>query len=949
MEPVASGRVQNQRESGRADLPLATADWPHPTMTSDSAALDAAQAAGLSGPLAARVALVERLVGQTAVERYGRDAGRLLADVLAAVRADGPDGFDAAAERLAAAPAEHLLAAVRTLTAGFHLVNKAEQIEIVRVNRERAMTATPDAPRRESVAGAIRHLRDAGLDAEQALALVRRLDIQPTLTAHPTEARRRTILLHQQAAAAGLDALTTPGALTPDEAAATQDEVENRLRLLLATDEVRPAEVTVRDEVRHGLYFVATTIWDTVPKIHADIRRGFRETYGVDIEVPDVLRLRSWIGGDRDGNPAVTPEVTRWAFAAHRDDALRLHRRAVDRLRLELSVSDSQTDLPHALMQSVEADRAAAPLDARRWRQNAHEPVRLKLMQMGERLDALIETPESAPAYTAQEYRADLDLIADSLAAAGLGSLVETGQLSDLRVQARAFGFHLAALDIRQHSRVHEATVADLLARGGVSDDYAGLDEAARLELLEAELTNPRPLVRVGADVGPGTESVLGALRAAHDAYAAEPDALGAFIVSMTDSVSDILEVLLLSREAGLWTLGAGGSVSSPVDAVPLFETIADLEAAPRLLGALFASPIYRKHLAARGGFQEVMLGYSDSNKDGGYWAANHALHAAQRAVGVACREAGIELRLFHGRGGTVGRGGGRAGQAILGMPAEAQSGRIRFTEQGEVVSFRYALPGIAHRHLEQIVHAQTVALADAQAHGGDDPALSDRWQTIADASMAAYRALVEADGFWEWFREATPFEAIAGLSIASRPVSRGGPPALDTLRAIPWVFSWTQPRMTVPGWFGTGTALAAAFSDGDLDTLRADVAKSPFLQAVAGNAMREMARARLSIAQRYADRAEAAGAGSAPFEAVEAEFARTERALLRLVRQDELLAEASPIAATIRYRNPPTDVLNLIQVELFARHRAAPDDAGVSAALLATLNGIAAAMQSTG
>ena len=919
------------------------------TETPDSPALTAARAAGLSEPLARRVALVERLVGRAAVERYGPGAGALLADVLARVRADGPDGFDAAAKRLSGASTGDLLAAVRTLTAGFHLVNKAEQIEIVRVNRERAMTATADAPRCESVAGAIRYLRDAGLDADQALAVVARLDIQPTLTAHPTEARRRTILLHQQAAAAGLDALTTPGALTPDEAAQTQRAVENRLRLLLATDEVRPAEVTVRDEIRHGLYFVATTIWDAFPQIHADLRRAFRETYDMDVAVPDVLRLRSWIGGDRDGNPAVTPEITAWAFAAHRDDALRLHRRAVDRLRLDLSVSDQQADLPEALRASIDADRDAAPLDDRRWRQNAHEPVRLKLMQMVERLDALIETPESAFVYTALDYRADLDLIADSLAAAGLGALVETGPLADIRVQARTFGFHLAALDIRQHSRVHEAAVADLLTRGGVSADYARLDEAQRLDLLEAELANPRPLVRVGAEVGPEAASALGAFRAARDAHAREPEALGAFIVSMTDSVSDLLEVLLLAREAGLWTLNADGSVSSPVDAVPLFETIADLEAAPRLLGALFASPVYRKHLVARGGFQEVMLGYSDSNKDGGYWAANHALHAAQRSVAVACRAADVGLRLFHGRGGTVGRGGGRAGQAILGMPAEAQSGRIRFTEQGEVISFRYALPGIAHRHLEQIVHAQTVALADAEASSGDDPVSSERWQRIADASMMAYRALVEADGFWEWFREATPFEAIAGLSIASRPVSRGGPPALDTLRAIPWVFSWTQPRMTVPGWFGAGAALATAFSDGDLDTLRADVERSPFLQAVAGNAMREMARARLSIAQRYADRAEAAGVGSAPFEAVEAEFARTERALLRLVRQDELLPDGSPIAATIRYRNPPTDVLNLIQVELFARHRAAPDDSNVSGALLATLNGIAAAMQSTG
>jgi phosphoenolpyruvate carboxylase len=922
--------------------------------------LDAAHSAGLSEPLARRVALVERLVGRVAVERYGREAGALLADVLADVRAHGPDAFDRVAARFADTPTERLLAVVRTLTAGFHLVNKAEQIEIVRVNRERAMAATPGEPRSESVAAAVAHLKGAGLPCADALALVGRLDVQPTFTAHPTEARRRTVLLHQQAAAEGLDRLTS-GRLTPDEAAETEAEVENRLRLLLTTDEVRPAEVTVQDEVRHGLYFVATTVWDVVPRIHADIGRAFRDVYGAEVEVPDVLRVRSWIGGDRDGNPNVTPETTAWTFRVHREDALRLHRRALDALRLTLSVSDQQADLPDALRASVDADRTAAPLDERRWRQNAHEPVRLKLMQMTERIDALLAAPadtRGVPPYTAAAYRADLDLISESLRAAGLGALVEAGGLAALRVQARAFGFHLAALDVRQHSRVHEAAVASLLRHAGVTDDYAALDEAARVDVLEHELAGSRPLARDGEELGPEADAALGAYRAARDAHAVEPEALGAFVVSMTDSVSDLLEVLLLAREAGLWAQSPDGTVTSPVDAVPLFETISDLEAAPGILRALFASPTYRRHLAARGAFQEVMLGYSDSNKDGGYWAANWALHTAQRAVAEACREADVALRLFHGRGGTVGRGGGRAGQAIVGMPPEAQSGRIRFTEQGEVISFRYALPGIAHRHLEQIVHAQIVALAGAaHAPPGDDTGAADVLQTVADRSMAAYRALVDAPGFWEWFTAATPFEAISGLTIASRPVSRPGLSGLDGLRAIPWVFSWTQPRMTVPGWYGVGSALAEAFSGGHLDALRAAYDRSPFVRAVVANAMREMARARLPVSRRYAALADARGTDGATFEHVETEFAKAERALLRLARQDALLADGSPVGATIRYRNPPTDVLNLVQVELLARRQERPQTAEgdgaahaeVGPALLATLNGIAAAMQSTG
>ncbi|HEX8385189.1 MAG TPA: phosphoenolpyruvate carboxylase, partial [Rubricoccaceae bacterium] len=820
---------------------------------------------------------------------------------------------------------------------------------IVRVNRDRAVAA-PATQRPESIAAALASLHDAGVSCADALALVARLDVQPTFTAHPTEARRRTVLLHQQAAAVALDRLTS-GRLTPDEADEARAEVENRLRLLLTTDEVRPSAVTVEDEVRHGLFFVATTVWDVVPRVHADLKRAFRAVYGAEVEPPDVLRVRSWVGGDRDGNPNVTPEATAWTFRAHREDALRLHRRALDALRLVLSVSDQQADLPPALRADVEADRDAAPLDERRWRQNAHEPVRLKLLQMAGRIDALLHEAEGGPAYSAAAYRADLDLIAESLRAAGLGALVETGPLAALRVQARAFGFHLAALDVRQHSRVHEAAVADLLRRAGVADDYAALDEPQRLDVLERELASPRPLVRDGDALGPDAEAALGAYRAARDAHAVEPAALGAFVVSMTDAVSDLLEVLLLAREAGLWASAPDGTVTSPVDAVPLFETVSDLEAAPDILGALFASPAYRRHLAARGGFQEVMLGYSDSNKDGGYWAANWALHTAQRAVAEACRGAGVRLGLFHGRGGTVGRGGGRAGQAIVGMPPEAQSGRIRFTEQGETISFRYALPGIAHRHLEQIVHAQIVALADAERRPrlGDDTGAADALQRVADRSMEAYRALVDADGFWDWFTAATPIEHIAGLTIASRPVSRPGLSGLDGLRAIPWVFSWTQPRMTVPGWYGVGTALAAAFSDGDLDALRAAHDGSPFVQAVVANAMREMARARFPVARRYAALADARDADGGTFERVETEFARAERALLRLSRQDTLLAPGSPIAATIRYRNPPTDVLNLVQVELMARHRAEPESPALAAAVLATLNGLAAAMQSTG
>ena len=961
-----------QSRAARHPAPPAASERPSPApppvrLMSD-AALDAARSAGLTDVHARRVALVERLVLRVARERYGDGVVGHVEGWLAGVRAGGAAAFDGVAEAVAGEPVETLGGVLRTLTAYFHLVNKAEQIEIVRVNRERELGASAESPRGESVMDAVAALERAGRSVDEARALVGRLDIQPTLTAHPTEARRRTVLHHQQEAAAALDRLTSPG-LTPAEAEAAEAEALNRLRLLLATDEVRPAAVTVRDEVRHGLYFVATSIWEVVPRIHADLRRAFAEVYGAPaLSFPPVLRYRSWIGGDRDGNPNVTAEVTAWTLRAHREDALRLHRRALDGLRLDLSVSDQQVAFPPELRASVEADREVVALPDRRWRQNAHEPVRLKVMQMAAKLDRLIEalpegdsgqrrTGAAPPAYAAADFRADLDLVARSLEAAGLGDLAATGALADARVRAETFGFHLAALDLRQHSGTHEAAVADLLERADVEPDYAALGEAERVALLTRELKNPRPFVRLGGAVGPEADRVLGALRVARDAIAREPESIGSYVVSMTDAVSDVLEVLLLAKEVGLWRRGPDGTVESPVDAVPLLETVADLEAGPALLSALFENEVYAAHLAARGGLQEVMLGYSDSNKDGGYWQANWSLHKAQGALARTCRRHGVGLRFFHGRGGTVGRGGGRAGQAIRAMPPEAQSGRIRFTEQGEVVSFRYALPGIARRHLEQIVHAQVMALADApgpDAGVGDGPeggAARDLMERLADRSMAAYRGLIDDTDFWPWYAAATPIEHVAGLSIASRPVSRKAAAELDFegLRAIPWVFSWTQPRYTAPGWYGAGTALAEAITGDDLALLQELQAEWPFFQAVTGNAMRELARARLAVGRRYSALAEAGGVRPAPFEHVEREYARAEAALLRVTQQDALLAQSRTIAATIRYRNPATDVLNLVQLDLMRRWRAGERGDEIERALLVSVNAIAAAMQSTG
>ncbi len=933
-----------------------------------------AEGSGISAPLSRHVNLLGALLGRAVRERYGDATFDLVERLrhLCREAESAPARLDEAARLVAEQPLDRLSALLRAFTTFFHLVNKAEQLEILRINRDRARTADAEHPRGESVAEAIHRLRVEGRSLADVLALIGKLDIQPTLTAHPTEARRRSILYHQQRLADLLEALREPDT-TPAEEDALVREIENGIRLLLATDEIRPAGVTVEDEVRNGLYFVATSIWETIPRIHADLRRALETEYGDEsedsstgsgqaLDLPPFLRYRSWIGGDRDGNPRVTAEVTAWTLRVHREDALRLYRRALDGLRLVLSVSDRQAEGFDALRASIEADRRLVDLDERRWRQNAHEPIRLKLLLMQAKLDRLIDevhTPPAAPLdYAAADFRADLGLIAEALRAAGLASLAADGPLADLIVQAETFGFHLAALDLRQHSRVHEAAVADLLRLAGVADDYAALDEAERLEVLTTELRNPRPLLPPDAALSDDARRVLDVLAVARRSRAREPESIGSVIISMTDAVSDVLEVLLLLKESGLWRRQRDGAVTCPLDVVPLLETIADLEHAEDLLGKLFSHPIYVRQLVARGRMQEVMLGYSDSNKDGGYWMANWALHKAQGAIARVCRRFGLDLRLFHGRGGTVGRGGGRANQAIRAMPPEAQNGRIRFTEQGEVISFRYALPGIARRHLEQIVHAQLGALADGppeDAAAFEGPTEDDRrtfMQTAAEASMRAYRSLIDAPDLWPWYLAATPIEHIAGLPMASRPVSRKAASDVDFegLRAIPWVFAWTQPRYTVPGWYGVGMAFKEALATGDVDTdrLRAMHEDWPFFQAVVANALREMARARLVIAARYAALAE-----GRIHERIAAEFERTERVLLDVAGQDRLLAHSPVIEKSIRLRNPYTDVLNLVQLELMQRWRkggAEGDDAeALREALFVSVNGIAAAMQSTG
>ncbi|MFP3940890.1 MAG: phosphoenolpyruvate carboxylase, partial [Thermoanaerobaculia bacterium] len=685
-----------------------------------------AEGTGISRPLSEQINLLGSLLGQAVRDQAGPGTLELVEELRVACKRSAAEGDpalrQAAADRIAGLDLDQILWLLRAFTSFFHLVNQAEKREIIRINRERSHAAGDGNLRPESIDEAVGLLARRGLGLEQVEALLARLDVQPTFTAHPTEARRRTVLYKQQRIAELL------GRLGADAPPVEREEILDRLdavvALLLATDEVPAERPTVRDEVEQGHYFLRRIVWETVPRIHRDVTFALRKHYGPSgggegvragvgpeaLPTPPFLRFRSWIGSDRDGNPNVTPDVTRWTARTQRRRTLELLLGELHELRRELSLSDRQVPVPERLARSLAADEAeegpaeGGGPDAGREGddgQHTHEPYRRKLGYTIARLERLLRDegadPESRepPAHGAAEplerLLDDLHLLAGSLEESGFAEVAHHGRLARVRTLVESFGIRLAGLDVRQHSRVHEESVAELLRLARVADDYAALPEDERLGVLRAELENPRPLLPPFADSAPGlsegTRRTLETFGTIREALDRDPGAIPCYVVSMTHSVSDLLEVLLLAKEVGLWRLDPDGGVRCILDVVPLFETIEDLAGAAERMEALFADPVYRRHLEERGRFQEVMLGYSDSNKDGGYWTANWALHQAQASLARVCREHGVDLRLFHGRGGTVGRGGGRANQAILAMPPAVHNGRIRFTEQGEVIS----------------------------------------------------------------------------------------------------------------------------------------------------------------------------------------------------------------------------------------------------------------------
>ena len=931
------------------------------------------------------------VLGETVVEQEGQAIFDLVEELRRLTRAQrqGDQNAGTQIERLTTRLVDDLdgtLGVLKAFTSYFQLVNLAEEQQRVRVVRQRAARAEENGrPMPETIQAAVKRLRTAGTPAQEMRRLLDEMLIKPVFTAHPTEAKRRTILLKLLDLSRLLRELDDH-VLLPSEKTRTWEQIREIVVSLWQSDVNRERRPDVLDEVREGLYFFDTTLFDLLPDIYLELQLSLQKEYPDDDDgvedpsgrPPTFLRYGSWIGGDRDGNPFVTQDVTEDALRQQKQQALELYRRAVVDMYGHLSVARTRGGFSQEFLDSLAHDIERAPLsDKARLERFTLEPYRQKMILIYRRLGATLaqtreawqaQRPDPWAYQNAGEFTQDLELIQRSLCQ-NKGNRLAEGRFARLVQQARIFGFHLASMDIRQHSERHREAVAELLHRYNQPQDrnfdYMKLSEEDRTRLLVDEIESPRPLTARLQYSGETNETValFRLIRQAHERIA--PEAIGAYIISMTTSVSHVLEVLLLAKDAGLF---------GKVDIAPLFETIEDLVRAPEIMSALFESPIYRKHLAQRGNRQEIMIGYSDSNKDGGFLRSSWSLYQSQQRLARICRAYDVKLTLFHGRGGSIGRGGGPANRAILAQPPGSVQGRIKITEQGEVISARYSNRAVAQRHLEQLVNAVLLASCETYQDSLEGESKSEKpsdataevWAEILEAaserSERKYRSLVENPAFLRYFHEATPIEQLAQMNIGSRPAKRRQTADISDLRAIPWVFAWTQSRVNLPGWYGLGTGLHAE-SPHRMAVLRNMYQDWPFFRTVIDRAQLSMRRADMTIAALYASLADTA-TQNAVFAEIMAEFRRTEQLILEITGQAALLDNEPWLQRSINLRNPYVDPLNYIQVALLNKQRtgvehiskdtqtdrdATEEDPRLRQAILLSINGIAAGLQATG
>ncbi|MCL6445177.1 MAG: phosphoenolpyruvate carboxylase [Alicyclobacillus sp.] len=851
---------------------------------------------------------------------------------------------------IASIPASHRDHVIHAFSVYFQLVNIAEQNHRLRRRKEyeRSIGA---APQRGSIRHALNYMQEQGISADAIDKLLHQLGVELVLTAHPTEAMRRTVLDKHQHIAESLEKFDDPS-LTPREMQQLEKSIRAEIVGLWQTRPVRKQRITVLDEVRNGLYFLDEILFDVLPTIHMELERQLQASYPEhDWHVPSFLRFGSWMGGDRDGNPSVTADITFQTLMLHFDLAFRKYDERLIQLGRDLSQSVEMAGASQALLNSLD------PQD-----QDEDEPYRAKVNQIRRRLAAAHAryhgNSSAADGYHGpQDLLKDLQLIDASLREHRGAEIADT-KVAPLMRQVELFGFHMATLDIRQHSDIHEQALQELFQHARLGD-YRGLSEDEKIRVLSELLRDPRPLVSPFTPLSPGTEETLAVfhtIRKGH-AWFGEP-CIQNYLISMTRGSSDMLEVLLLGKECGLFGWDASGRVFSRINVVPLFETIEDLRSAPAAIDELFSNEVFRLHLEARGNLQEIMLGYSDSNKDGGYLTANWELYRSQKAMYHVAERYGIKLKFFHGRGGALGRGGGPLEKSILAQPPEALQGKVKITEQGEVISQRYSHPGIAMRSLESAVSAVLLGSLNVQSQAMQDA--ERRWSEIMERlsqdSLERYQAFIYGNpDFLTYFYEATPIEEIGQLNIGSRPSRRGNTRSIESLRAIPWMFSWNQSRHLLPAWFGAGYAFATYMDqrpDG-LAEMQRMYRHWPFFQTLIDNLQMALAKADMLIAYEYSRLVGDVALADRMFGEIEEEYQRTVDCVLKITGSNEILDNSPVIRESIRLRNPYVDPLSFMQTLLLRelrvhRQMGEPDPVRLQE-VLHTINGIAAGLRNTG
>ena len=884
------------------------------------------------------IRLLGQLLGDTIRQQTGQRAFALIEEIrlLARLRREGDDSAEQfLSEQISALPLSDLRILTNAFAAYFQLINIAEDQQRVRVLEAREAAGKLE----ESVDAAILALKERGISGEEMQRILAGWSVCFVLTAHPSEAKREEVLL-QLARVAELLAELNLGHQLPRQQKRLQSAMLETIETLTQTQQTRARRKTVADEVRFGLHYLTTVIMDVVVEVYDDLRDALERHYPQQDwrEPPALLRYASWIGGDRDGNPNVTPYATLDTLATLRSTARDLYSREISALRDLMTQSTQLTRISPQLAALLREDQSLRVL-------YPNEPYRQFLEHIRRQLEE-------------DEYPTGADLLKDLLiieASLRLnsGTHVAGGRLQRLIQKARLFGLHLLPLDIREDAGLIRAALHEIFRQYGICENYQDAPEAEKLAILGQEIASRRPLFpRNPESLSDNTRMIIDTwemIALAHQRYGVI--AIDTVIASMSQSASDILAMLLLAREVG---------VHQDVDLVPLFETIADLRGAPAMMSRLFATPVYREYLAARcaGGKprQQIMLGYSDSGKDGGYLASNWELYRANRELTRACGEAGVSLQLFHGRGGSIGRGGGPTNQSILSQPPGAMRGGVKITEQGEVIAYRYGNAGIARRHQHQVLNAAILHSAEQAEKETLPAAWLAAMETLAGSGRRAYRAFIyENADFLAFWQQATPIHELSHLPISSRPASRASKAGFAAMRAIPWVFSWIQNRVIIPSWFGVGSALAefCAADSGNPALLREMYARWPFFRHTVQNLEMDVAKADMGIARHYTDLVSDRAMAERNFNIIASEHRRTADRICQITGHATLLDSLPVIQYSIQRRNPYVDPINFIQVELLRRLRScSEDDAEYPAlrqAVLDSINGIAAGMKTTG